>query len=506
MPSTFTYQFDTPTYSGKTSFNTGLFINNQYVDGSNNTYIDVVNPSKHAVICTGGVITKISEGTAADVDLAVSAAEKAMETVWGLNTPGPQRGELLLKLANLIDQNKEELAAIEALDNGKSYMMALHGDMPMCVTTFKYFAGWADKIHGQTLETNEGRFAYTRHEPIGVVGAITPWNFPLFMVVNKIAPALACGNAVVIKPSEVTPLTAIRFCELVKAAGFPPGVVNVVGGYGQTVGEAIARHPRIDKVSFTGSVLTGKKIMQASGATNLKKVTLELGGKSANIVFNDADLEQAVKWSSMALFFNHGQACIAGTRIFVQSGIYDKFLAKLTESAKAIKMGDPFAPDTAQGPLVSKTQFDRVMSYIKSGKDDGAKVHCGGNQEGKDGFYVQPTLFTDVNADMKIMKEEIFGPVGAVVKFENEEDIIKKANDTIYGLAAYVFSENVNRAIDSAHKLKAGSVWVNSGPLPATNVPFGGYKQSGFGRENGEYALHEYTNVKAVHVNLKQRL
>ncbi|KAF8628143.1 hypothetical protein AX14_011265, partial [Amanita brunnescens Koide BX004] len=269
-----------------------------------------------------------------------------------------KRGELLSKLADLIDQNKEELAAIEALDNGKAYMIALHGDIQMCVTTLRYFAGWCDKIHGKTIETTEAKFAYTRHEPIGVVGAIIPWNIPLFMFVNKIAPALACGNAVVIKPSEITPLSAIRVGELIQAAGFPPGVLNIVTGYGPTVGEAIARHPRIDKVTFTGSVVAGKRVMQAAGATNLKKVTLELGGKSANIVFDDADLDQAVKWTSAALFFNHGQACIAGSRIFVQSGIYDKFLAKLTESAKAIKLGDPFVGDTAQGPLVSKTQFD----------------------------------------------------------------------------------------------------------------------------------------------------
>ncbi|KAF8341816.1 aldehyde dehydrogenase [Amanita rubescens] len=500
MPSVFTYEFDTSTYKGKTQFNTGLFINGQFVDGSDNTYIDVVNPTN------GHVITKVSEGTSADVDLAVSAAETAMETVWGLNTPGAKRGELLFKFAELIDQNKEELAAIEALDNGKTYMVALYVDIKMCIDTLKYFAGWADKIHGKTMETSGAKFAYTRHEPVGVVGTIVPWNFPLVTFITKIAPALACGNAIVMKPSEITPLTAIRVCELFQAAGFPPGVLNVVTGYGSTVGEAISRHPRIDKVSFTGSVLTGKKIMQAAGATNLKKVTLELGGKNANIVFNDADLEEAVKWTSSALFFNHGQACTAGSRIFVQSGIYDEFLAKLTECAKGIKIGDPFVIDTVQGPLVSKIQFDRVMGYIKSGKDDGATVHCGGDQEGTDGFFVKPTLFTGVDANMKIMREEVFGPVGAVIKFENDEDIIKKANDTIYGLVAYVFSQNITRAIESAHKLKAGSIFVNCGGIISPNVPFGGYKQSGFGRELGQYALDEFTSVKAVHVNLGHRL
>ncbi|KAK2464930.1 hypothetical protein APHAL10511_003006 [Amanita phalloides] len=500
MPAIFTHEFDTPTYKGKTQFCTGLFIDGQFVGGSNKGHIDIINPT------TGQLITQISEGTATDVDLAVSAAEKAMETVWGLNMPGAQRGALLLKLADLIDENKEELAALEALDNGKAYLIALHADIPMCSSMVRYYAGWADKIHGKTIETNEAKFAYTRHEPIGVVGAIIPWNFPLMMFINKIAPALATGNAVVIKPSEVTPLTALRACELIKAAGFPPGVLNVVTGYGPTVGDAIAHHPRIDKVTFTGSVLTGKKVMRAAAESNLKKVTLELGGKSANIVYDDADLDQAIKWSASALFFNHGQACIAGSRIFVQEGIHDKFLEGLTQCAKAIKLGDPFSADTVHGPLVSKIQYERVTSYIKSGKDEGATVHCGGDQAAEKGFYVQPTLFTGVHADMKIVKEEIFGPVGVVIKFKDEADIIKKANDSIYGLAAYVFSQNITRAIESAHKLKAGSIWVNSGALPSPNVPFGGYKQSGFGREMGEYALDDFTVVKAVHINLGQRL
>ncbi|KAF8731438.1 hypothetical protein AX14_004945 [Amanita brunnescens Koide BX004] len=429
-----------------------------------------------------------------------------METVWGLNTPGAQRGMLLLKLAELIENNKEELAALEALNGGKSYSSVLIGDVPMCIGGLRYYAGWADKIHGKTIETSEAKFAYTRHEPVGVVGAIIPWNSPIGTFIMKIAPALATGNAIVIKPSEFTPLTAIRICELVKEAGIPAGVVNVVTGYGQTVGDAIAHHPRIDKVTFTGSLLTGKKIMQASGTSNLKRVTLELGGKSANIVFDDADLDQAAKWASAAVFSNNGQMCIAGSRIFVQARIYDEFLAKFTECAKSFKLGDPFDNGTTQGPLVSQIQFERVMGYLKSGKDEGATVHCGGERFGTEGFYIQPTIFTGTNPDMKIMREEIFGPVCAVVKFEDDDDIIKKANDTIYGLSAYVFSQNVTKAIESAHKLKAGSIWVNSGILGAVNVPFGGFKQSGFGKELGQYALDEYTNVKAVHINLGHRL
>ncbi|KAF8680821.1 hypothetical protein AX14_004454 [Amanita brunnescens Koide BX004] len=358
MPLVFTHEFDTAVYKGKTQFSTGLYINGHWVDGSDKTYIDVVNPA------TGQVITQISEGTAADVDLAVSAAANTLETVWGLNTPGAKRGQLLYKLAELVEENKEELAAIEALDNGKTFKSALQFDLHFVVDTLRYYAGWADKIHGKTIETSEAKFAYTRHEPIGVVGAIVPWNFPLMMIINKVAPAWAAGNVVVLKPSEITPLSAFRLAELVEAAGFPAGVFNIVNGYGHTVGSAISHHPRIDKVTFTGSVITGKRIMQGASETNLKKVTLELGGKSANIVFNDADLEEAVKWTAFALFFNHGQACIAGTRIFVQSGIYDKFLAKLTERANAIKLSDPFGAGTTQGPQVSKSQFDVCLSKL----------------------------------------------------------------------------------------------------------------------------------------------
>lgn len=500
MPTTFTKEWDTPAYKGKTTFSTGLFIDGKFVDGSKGTTIDVINPAN------GQLITKISEGLEEDVDLAVAAAQKAFDTTWGLNASGPKRGELLWKLAQLMETHKEELAAIEALDNGKTFDWALGVDVTFSISVIKYFAGWSDKISGQTLETDEKKLIYTRHEPIGVVGQIIPWNFPLLMLAWKIGPALATGNSIVLKPSEFTPLTAIRMGELIQEAGFPPGSVNIVTGYGPTVGAAISSHLKIEKVAFTGSTLVGRKIMEAAAKSNLKTVTLELGGKSPNIIFNDADLEQAVNWTAHGIFWNHGQACCAGTRIFVQSGIYDEFLKKLTAKAQAIRIGDPFGKDVDQGPQVSQIQYDRVMGYIDSGKVEGAKVHIGGDRVGNEGYFIAPTIFTETKPDMRIVKEEIFGPVGVVIKFEDDEDIIKQANDTVYGLAAAVFTQNINRAIETAHKLQAGTVWVNCINQLHANVPFGGYKQSGIGRELGEYALLNYTNVKAVHINLGHTL
>ncbi|KAG5985674.1 hypothetical protein E4U52_001070, partial [Claviceps spartinae] len=387
MPSTFSYQWDTPAYKGKTEFNTGLFINGQFVDGSNKTTIDVVNPTN------GKVITSISEGVEKDVDLAVEAAQKAFETTWGLNVSGSQRSELLWKLATLMEQHHEELAAIEATDNGKTFAWAKGTDVAFSINVIKYFAGWADKITGQTIETDERKLIYTRHEPIGVVGQIIPWNFPLLMLAWKIGPALATGNTIVLKPSEFTPLTAIRMCSLIQEAGFPPGVVNIVTGYGNTVGAAISSHPKIEKVAFTGSTLVGRKIMDSSGTT--------------------------AKHAALAL-----------------SGIYDEFLKRFTAKAAAIRVGDPFGVEVDQGPQVSQIQYDRIMGYIDSGKADGATVHLGGKRHGQEGYFIEPTIFTDVKPDMKIVREEIFGPVGVLIKFEDEADVIRQANDTVYGLAA----------------------------------------------------------------------
>ncbi|KAG6879810.1 hypothetical protein C0992_011361 [Termitomyces sp. T32_za158] len=368
---------------------------------------------------TGKVITAVAAGSSKDVDVAVDVAKKAYKTSWGLKVPGTVRGKLLYKLAELLERDIDEFAALER----KVYANAKAGDIRMSIEVFRYYAGWADKVQGKTIETNEDKLAYTRHEPYGVVGQIIPWNFPLMMLSWKFGPALATGNTIVLKPSEITPLTALRFADLVNEAGFPPGVVNIVNGYGSTVGQAIADHPLIEKVAFTGSTLVGRKILKASSESNLKVVTLELGGKSPTIIFDDADLEQAIKWAAYGIFTNMGQACTAGSRIFVQEGLYDKFLAKFTEIAKNLvaATGDPFVVGTQHGPQVSQIQFDRVMSYIESGRQDGATVHTGGTRHGEEGYFIQPTIFTNVKPEMKIMQEEIFGPVGVVGKFKTEE-------------------------------------------------------------------------------------
>jgi aldehyde dehydrogenase (NAD+) len=405
-----------------------------------------------------------------------------------------------------MEAHSDELAALESLDNGKTFSWSKNLDVVGSIGTIRYYAGWADKIQGKTIETDENKLAYTRHEPIGVVGQIIPWNFPLLMLAWKIAPALATGNTIILKPSEFTPLTALRVCSFITEAGFPPGVVNILTGYGPTVGAAIASHMDIQKVAFTGSTIVGRKVMEAAAKSNLKNVTLELGGKSPNIVFEDADLDQAVNWSAFGIYWNHGQACCAGSRIFVHAKIYDEFLEKFTAKTASVKVGDPFAKDSYQGPQVSKQQYDRIMDYIESGKSEGATVHRGGERHGTEGYFIQPTIFTNTKPSMRIVKEEIFGPVGVIIKFDNDEDVIRQANDTTYGLASAVFTQNIDRAIKTAHKLQAGTAWINCVNSVDFRVPFGGYKQSGIGRECGEYALENYTNVKAVHINIGQRL
>jgi len=490
----FEYQFTGP-WKGKTTIKTGSYINGKWVTGSSGKTIDVFNPT------TGKVITTLHEASPKDVDDAVDAAQKAFDTVWGLNIGGADRGKLLLKLADIMDEHNHELASIETLDNGKTFVSSSGFDTTEAAACFRYYGGWADKIHGKVIETTSERLNYTRHEPIGVVGQITPWNFPLMMFAWKVAPALATGNTIVLKPSEYTSLTALKMCDFIEQAGFPPGVINVVIGYGPTVGQAISEHQRIEKVAFTGSTLVGRSIMKAAATSNLKKITLELGGKSPTVVFNDADLDQAVNWTSHGIYFNHGQVCCAGSRIFVQSGVYDAFVKKFTEKSKSLKLGDPFQEGTYQGPQVSQQQFDRIMGYIEAGKQQGATLHLGGNRHGNEGYFIEPTIFTDIKPDMKIVKEEIFGPVGVVAKFEDEDDIIAMANDSIYGLAAAVFSQDINRALEAAHKIKAGTVWVNCANILNVQIPFGGFKQSGMGRELGEYALSSYTNIKSVMVN-----
>ncbi|KAI7883218.1 aldehyde dehydrogenase [Lichtheimia hyalospora FSU 10163] len=476
----------------KLILNTGLFINNEFVAGANT--IDTINPS------TGKVITAVQAAEKEQVDLAVDAAEKAFES-WRY-VSGRERGRLMHKLADLVERDAEQLAILETLDNGKPVNHAMMIDVNIMTDALRYYAGWCDKIHGKVIET-EGKLSYTRHEPIGVCAGIIPWNFPLAILSAKLAPALATGNTIVIKTSEMTPLSALKVAALVKEAGFPPGVINIITGYGNIAGDALARHPKVGKISFTGSTVVGRHIMKTAAESNLKRVTLELGGKSPNIIFDDVeDLDKAVFWACNGIFMNAGQICTAGSRIFVQEGVYDKFLEKFTQLASSNKVGDGFEEGTYQGPQISQRQFDRIMDYIDIGKKEGATLHKGGNRVGDVGYFIEPTIFTDCKPEHQILREEIFGPVVAICKFKDEDEVIKLANDTTYGLAAAVFTSNISTAVNVSNKLEAGSVWVNCYNMIDMMSPFGGYKQSGIGRENGEYGLDNYLQVKSVKINV----
>jgi aldehyde dehydrogenase (NAD+) len=409
----------------------------------------------------------------------------------------------LNKLADLIENNKEELAKLESLDNGKPYQEALNADLSLVVQCFRYYAGWADKVHGKVIPASgpfagTNHFVYTQHEPVGVVGQIIPWNFPMLMLAWKWAPALAMGCTSVLKPAEQTPLTALRLGELAMEAGFPEGVVNIVTGFGPSAGKAIVDHPLIDKVAFTGSTEVGMQIMKGAANANLKRVTLELGGKSPNIIFSDSDIDHAVNTSHVGLFLNQGQCCCAGSRMFVEEKVYDRVVEESTKLAKKRTVGDPFKNETLQGPQVDKDQFTKVMEYINSGKKEGAKVMTGGNRSGTKGYFIEPTVFADVKDEMTIAKEEIFGPVMSIIKFKDIDEVIKRANNTNYGLAAAVFTKDITKANYVAKKVRAGTVWVNCYDVFDAAIPFGGYKLSGLGRELGEYGLQNYTEVKAV--------
>ncbi|KAH0497657.1 hypothetical protein TgHK011_004946 [Trichoderma gracile] len=476
----------------------GLFIDGQWVKGIEGRTFDTINPT------TEQPIVAVHEAGPEDVDLAVKAARKAFTGVWSRTSP-TDRGKLLVKLADLFEEHCDTLAAIESLDNGKALSLS-KVDVKIAAETLRYYGGWADKINGKTIDTDPDHFTYTRHEPIGVCGQIIPWNFPLVSLAMKIGPALACGNTVVLKTAEQTPLSGLYAAALMQKAGVPAGVINVLSGFGNTAGAAIAAHTDIDKIAFTGSTAVGRHILQAAAASNIKKLTLELGGKSANIVFDDADVEEAVAWAHLGIFWNHGQVCCAGSRIYVQSGIYDDFIKSFKARAAAVVIGDPFDQDTFQGPQISKVQFDRIMGYIQSAIDDGAKIEIGGERYGSTGYFIQPTIFSNVNRDMRIMREEIFGPVCVICKFDTEEEAIELANDSNYGLAAAVHTTDINTTIRVSNQLKAGTVWVNTYNSLSYQVPFGGFKESGIGREMGEYALSDYTQVKSVRIKLKSNL
>jgi aldehyde dehydrogenase (NAD+) len=470
------------------------FINGEFVNSVDGKTFTTLNPATEEVLAT------VQKAGKADVEKAVTAARAAFKDKWE-NSTGVTRRDLLNKLADLIEKNADRLAEIESADGGKPQAIAKAADVALSVQHYRYFAGWADKgMCGKTIPTSimgPDMFAMTVHEPIGVVGCIIPWNFPMLMQAWKLAPLLACGCTAVMKTSEKTPLTGLMVCELIKEAGFPPGVVNVLSGYGDA-GEIIARHMDVDKVCFTGSSAVGHKIVSMAAESNLKRVTLELGGKSPMIVCADADLDQAVEAGQNGLFFNAGQCCCASSRIFVEESIYPAFIAKCVEHAKSKNQGSTTDAACNLGPVVDKIQYDKVMGFIEAGKKGGATCAFGGERHGSKGFYIQPTVFSDVTDDMKIAKEEIFGPVMTALKFKTIDEAVERANNTPYGLAAGVCSRDIGKAMGIAKRLKAGSVWINCWNQFDDAVPFGGYKTSGWGREKSEYALENFTEVKCI--------
>ncbi len=469
-----------------------LLIGSKWVPAKSGKSFETLNPANEEVLAL------VAEGDKADVDEAVKAARKAFEEgQWPRMRPH-DRTRALLKIAEQIEKHADELAELETLDNGKPIFESKNIDIPAAAETFRYYAGWATKIYGETNPSDPSMFNYTLREAVGVCGQVIPWNFPLLMASWKLAPALACGNVTILKPAEQTPLTALRLGELILEAGLPEGVVNIITGFGPTAGGAIAAHPDIDKVAFTGSTEVGKEILKAS-AGNLKRVSLELGGKSPNIIFPDADIQSAAFGSMLGVFLNAGQVCCAGTRVFVQESMYDQFTDALAQMAQGLTLGNPLDVNTRMGPLVSKEQHDRVLSYLKIGKQEGAKPKAGGEAGPQErGYFVKPTVFTGVNNAMKIAREEIFGPVAAAIPFKDENDAILQGNDTHYGLAAAVWTKDISRAHKVARSLKAGTVWINCYGMLDPISPFGGYKQSGFGRELGKHSIELYTQIKSV--------
>ncbi|WZO97156.1 aldehyde dehydrogenase family protein [Isosphaeraceae bacterium EP7] len=477
------------------SFQTKLLIDGQWRDSVSGKTFQTFNPA------TEQVIAEVAEGGAADIDLAVKAARKAFESKAWRTMDARDRGRLMYKLADLIEAEIDELAELETLDNGKPISESRNADLPLVIDCFRYYAGWADKIAGQTLPVRGNFFTYTKREPLGVAGQIIPWNFPLLMVAWKWSPALAAGCTIVLKPAEQTPLSALRLGELALEAGFPAGVINIVNGFGETAGDALVKHKGCDKIAFTGEGRTAEIIMK-NAADSLKRITFELGGKSPNIVFDDADLDAAVDGSIVGMFLNQGQCCCAGTRLFVQEGVYDAFVEKLADKVKTRRVGDPFDPQTEMGPQVDQAQFDKILKYIGHGQDQGARCVTGGKRHGDTGFFVQPTVFADVRDDMAIATDEIFGPVLSVLKFKTLDEVVDRANATEYGLAAAVWTRDIGKAHSIANRVRAGTVWVNCYDVFDAAAPFGGFKRSGIGRELGEKALDNYTELKTVTVKL----
>jgi phenylacetaldehyde dehydrogenase len=474
-----------------------LFIDGRWSDAASGRTFETPNPA------TGETLARVAEGDAEDIDRAVKAARRAFETgPWGRLTPS-ERGRIIWRIGDLILEHLDELAQLESLDNGKPFAVAQAADVPLAADLFHYMAGWATKIEGNSISLSvpympgANFHSYTLREPLGVVGQIIPWNFPLLMAAWKLGPALATGNTVVLKPAEQTPLTALRLAGLIAEAGVPDGVVNVVSGFGETAGAALAAHPDVDKVAFTGSTEVGKLIVAASGASNLKKLTLELGGKSPNIVFEDA-MDGAIEGAANAIFFNHGQCCVAGSRLYVHQSRFDEVVDGVADIAKSIKLGSGMEAGTQMGPLVSEEQFERVSGFLESGRSEGATALAGGGRFGDRGFFIEPTVLINTHGNMKVVREEIFGPVVVAAPFTDLDEIAAEANNSEYGLGAGIWTKDISKAHALAKKLRAGTVWINCYNVFDAALPFGGYKQSGWGREMGHEVLNNYTELKAV--------